>query len=183
MDRRRVQKERSPLSLFLEADKSFKKSVDTLLNFANSTPALPRENRLAIISALFAPQWVKKVTYNEIRIALVRACWEKMCDNPNNNIAIRHTINDLAEFAFYAQKHNNIEMLSKMGAICYGLTKENPIYEPRQAQVLLRTSSWGPNKAIALVLAKPGAWKKMSAPKKSKDGFLHHLTEHKRLLW
>ena len=178
---KKIQKHKSTTALFREADESFKKSVNTLIDFANSDPVLPRENRLAIVSGLFAPQWVKKTTYNEIRIALVRACWEKMSKNPQNNSAIFRAINDLSEFAFYSQTKGNLEMLSKLGGVCYKLTQDEPIFEPYQAQIELRNSSWGVNKSIALVLAKPGQWKKMSKVRKDKNGVLHYLTENKRL--
>ena len=177
----KIKKQKSTLAFFKEANQSFNKSVKTLTDFVNSKPSLPRENRLAIVSGLFAPQWVKKTTYNEIRLALVRACWEKMCIHPKKNTKVRRAINDLSEFAFYAQKNSNLEMLSRLGSICYKLTQDEPVFEPYQAQIALRGSSWGPNKAIALVLAKPGQWQKMSKAERDKKGFFHYLSEYKRL--
>ena len=178
MDTIRIKKQKSSLQLFQEANRSLKKSIATFLNFVESEPRLSKENRLAVVSALFAPQWVKKATFSEMRIALVRSCWEKICLYPQNNIAVRQSINDIVRFAFFAQKNNNVEMLSKLSSLSYKLTQDEPILEPRQAQNLLRQSSWGINKAIALVLAKPGQWQKMSKAKKEN---LNYLSDHKRI--
>ncbi len=177
----RIKKQKSTLQLFKDAESSYDNTIEKFLSFVDSEPVLSNENKLAIVSALFAPQWLEKASYNEIRIGLVRACWEKMCQYPKNNVVVRQAINDLAQFAFYAQSNNDLPKLTKLGDIIYKLTANQPICEPIQAQFMLRQSSWGPDKAVGLVLAKPGQWQKMNKISKEQKDRLYYLVDHKRI--